>query len=100
MPQRLRRMAGALRVGDQFADLLGGRRARDREGDRHLLEVGRSVIHIVLFRVAEYAAHVSRRVVNGHLVQWREPRQLGEESEGDAHHEVLQGRGPEVGAAA
>ena len=98
--ERLSCMAGTLGVRNQLAHLVSRRRARDHEGNGDLLEVGWSVVHVVLLGVAEGGTHISGRIGDGYLVQWREPRQLGKESEGDAYHEVLQGRWTEIRSAA
>jgi hypothetical protein len=92
-------VAGPLCVRGQSLDLLRARRADDVELDDHLLEVGGSVIYVVLLRVAERRADVSAGVVDRDPVQRREPRQLGEQSKGRGHHHELERRGALLGAA-
>src|ERR1700736_2506822 len=69
VPKTLRRMARPLCVRGQSPDLLRARRTDDVELDDHLLEVGGSVIHVVLLRVAERRADVSAGVVDRDPVQ-------------------------------
>jgi hypothetical protein len=84
------RVAGTLGMGDELAHVGTRSAADDRERDRHLLEIGRGVVDVVLLRVPEGRPNVSRRVLDGNLVKWREPRQLGQQSKGGSHHQVLE----------
>ena len=98
MGKGLRRVARTLGVRDQFSNT-GARCAADHgELDRHGFEVGWSVIDVVFLGVAEGRPHVSRGIFDRDLVEWREPRQLGEQSKGGAHHHVLQRRWALLGA--
>ena len=90
MTQGLRRMAGTLRVRHQLANHFRRRVADDGELDRHLFEVCRRVVDVVLLGISEAGSNVSRRVLDRDLVKWREPRQLGEQSKRRSHHHVLE----------
>ena len=90
MAERLRGVAGTLGMGDELAHAGARCATHDRERDRHLLEIGRGVVDVVLLRVSEGRPNVSRRVLDGDLVEWREPRQLGQQSKGRSHHQVLE----------
>ena len=84
------RVAGTLGMGDELAHIGARSGAHDRERDRHLLEIGGGVVDVVLFRVSEGRPNVSRCVLDGNLVKWREPRQLGQQSKRCPHHQVLE----------
>jgi hypothetical protein len=97
--QRLRRVAGTLGMGHELTHVGARSGAHDRERDRHFLEIGWGVVDIVLLRVSEGCPNVSRGVLDGDLVEWREPRQLGQQSKRRPHHQVLERRRSLVGAA-
>jgi hypothetical protein len=87
-------------MGRQAADLRWRSAADDVELDQDLFEVGRRVVDVVLLGVAKGRPDVRGRIVYRDPIQWREPRQLGEQSKGGSHHHELQGRGALFGAAA
>ena len=91
MAQRLCGVTGTLGMCDELTYLLCVCRAGYGEGDCHVLEIRRCVIDIILFGVMKARSNVRRSVINGYVVEWREPRQLSKESEGDTNHKVLQG---------
>jgi hypothetical protein len=90
VPEALGGVAGALGVVDEPADLIGRRRALNLDPHDDLLEVRRGVVDVVLLGVAKGPAYVGRGVVDRCLVERREPRQLGQQSKGDADHQVLE----------
>jgi len=90
MAQALRGMTSALCMRCQLLDLLGIGRAHDLKLDRYVLEVGRRVVDAVLLGVPKSCPDVCRRVIDRHLVEWREPRQLGEQSKSRPHHQELE----------
>ena len=83
-------MAGTLGMGHKLAHVGAGRATGNRERDRYLLEIGRGVVDVVLFRVSKGRPNVSRRVLDRDLVEWREPRQLRQQSKRRPHHQVLE----------
>jgi hypothetical protein len=83
-------VASPLGMGHELANVLRDGVAYDGELDGHLLEMGWGVIDVVLLRVAEAGSNISRRVLDRDLVEWREPRQLGQQSKGCSHHQVLE----------
>jgi hypothetical protein len=86
-------VAGTLGVGRQTPDLVRICRADNIEPDDHLFEVRRRVVDAIFLGVAKGRPNVRRRVVDGNLIQRREPRQLGEQSKRGPHHQKLQRRG-------
>lgn len=92
MAQRLGGMAGALGVGNQAIYLIRRSWAVHSERNRDLVEIGRRIINVVLLGVAEGRSHVGGGVVNRDVVERREPRQLGKQSERDTHHQELKWR--------
>jgi len=99
MTQALRRMAGALSVRGQQLHLLGAGGTHDLKLDLDLFEIGRRIVDVVLLGVAERPADVGAGVIDLDFVEWREPRQLREQSKGGAHHQELQRRRALFGAA-
>jgi hypothetical protein len=99
MPKRLGRVAASLGVSDQFADTRRGGRTDHRELDHDLLEVGRRIVDVVFLGVPEGRPDVGRRILDRDLVEWREPRQLGQQSKRGRHHQVLQRRRAFLGTA-
>jgi hypothetical protein len=89
MPKSLGCMTGALGMGYEWLHLFWRCRAGYDQGDSNFLEVRGRVINIVLFCIAEESRDIGGGFVYGHMVKRREPRQLGEQSECDSHHEVL-----------
>lgn len=100
MPQALRRVAGALRVSREPLHLFSACRADYLEPDVNPLEICGGVIDVVLFGVAKRGPHVGGGVVDGYLVQWREPRHLSQQSKRSAHHQELERGRALFGAAA
>src|SRR5260370_27601745 len=92
MRQRLGGMATSLGVRDELADIGGGGWTDDGKLYHRLLEVGGRVVDVILPGVPEGRPDVRRGILDRHLVEWREPRQLGEESKRGPHHQVLQRR--------
>lgn len=92
MPEALGGVAGTLGVLDEPPDLPGRRGALDLDPDQHFLKVGRGIVDVVLLGVEEGGSHVGGGILDWSLVEGREPRQLGQQSKGDADHQVLQGR--------
>src|SRR6202035_3180704 len=92
MPKRLGRVTASLGVRDQLADVRGGGGTDHRELDHHLLEIGRRIVDVVFLSVLKGGPDVRRGVLDRHLVEWREPRQLGEQSKRGPYHQVLQRR--------
>jgi hypothetical protein len=100
-PQRLRRMAAPLGVGDQLAHPPRRRRALDLQHHRHLLKRPTRPLQAELVRRVEPAPHLRGGVLDLDLVQRREPRRLGQQSGRHAKQQILQRRrrgiGPSVG---
>ena len=92
MCQRLGGMATPLGVCDELADIRGGGGTDHRELDDDLLKVGGRIVDVVFLGVPEGRSDVRRSVLDRDLVEWREPRQLGEQSKRGPHHKVLQRR--------
>jgi hypothetical protein len=61
-------MARPFRMGDKPLCLFRRRWANYRQRNRHVLEVGRRIVHIVFFGIAEGRAHIGGSVINGHIV--------------------------------
>lgn len=83
----------ALRVGDEGGRRLRARGGLDVEVHGHLLEVGGGVIDAVLLGVEESGPYVGLGIEDLDVVERREPRHLGEQSERHRGHEELQGGG-------
>ena len=77
---------------DELADVRGGGGTDHRELDHDLLKVGGRIVDVVFLGVPEGRSDVRRSVLDRDLVEWREPRQLGEQSKRGPHHQVLQRR--------
>ena len=90
MAQALRGMTSALCMGCQLLDLLGIGGARDLQLDGYVLELRRRVVDAVLLGVPKSCPDVGGRVIDRYLVEWREPRQLGEQSKRRPHHQELE----------
>ena len=97
--KRLRRVASTLCMGHELTHVAACRGAHDRERDRHLLEIGRGIVDVVLLRVSEGRPNVSRGIFDRDIVERREPRQLGQQSKRRPHHQILERRRSLVGAA-
>ena len=92
-------MAGSFGMSDQFSNTGAWCATHNGQLDRHVFEKSRSIVDVVFLGVAERRPHVSRRIFDRDIVEWREPRQLGEQSKGSAHHHILQRRRAFLGAA-
>ncbi len=77
-------------MGDEPLRLFRWRRAGQVERDSYVLEIGRRIVHIIFLGVTKGRAHVGRSAINGHIIERREPRQLGEQSERYTDHDKLQ----------
>ncbi len=89
MAQGLCGVAGALGMVNQLLHLRSRRWTCHRHRDGHFFKIRRGVIDVILFGVAEVAPYIGGSVVDWNRIKWREPRQLGKQSEGDANHEIL-----------
>ena len=90
MAEGLRRVAGTLGVRHQLANAIASRVTHDGELDRHLFKVCWRVIDVVFLGISKGGANVGRRVLDRDLVEWREPRQLGQQSKRRPHHQILE----------
>jgi hypothetical protein len=77
-------------VRDQFFHLLAGSGALYRDGKRHLLEGCPWTLQTELIAHVEAASHVHLGIFDWHVIEWREPRQLGEQSKGRPRQEVIE----------
>ena len=75
-------MAAPLRVRDEFLHPLGGRSALNGDGEGDLLEGRPGPVQPELVPHVKAAANIYLRILDGDIVKRREPRHLGEESEG------------------
>ena len=90
MAEGLRCVAGTLGVGDQLANAVAGCVTHDGELDRHLFEVCWRVVDVIFLGISEAGANIGRRILDRDLIEWREPRQLGQQSKRRPHHQVLE----------
>lgn len=93
-------MARAFRMGDKPLHLFCWRRACHGQRDGHALKVRWRIVHIIFLSVPKGRTHVGRGVIDWRIIEWREPRQLSEQSESHAHQEELQRGCPLLGTAA
>ena len=91
VPKRLRGVAGTFRMRDQLSHRIARRTADEGEFDADLFEVSRGIIDVILFGIPESRPYVGGGILDGNLVERREPRHLGQQSKGGAHHDVLEG---------
>ena len=89
MPEALSRMTRPLGVRREPAHLFSVCGADYPELDVDLLEPRGCIIDVVLLSVAKRGPHIGRGIVDLDLVERREPRHLGEQSKGCAHHQKL-----------
>ena len=87
----MRGVAGTLRMRDQLSHRIARRTADDGQFDADLFEVSRGIIDVILFGIPKSRPYVRGGILDGNLVQRREPRHLGQQSKRGAHHDVLQG---------
>jgi len=92
-------VTAALRVGDELADALGRGRALDGHGEGDFVEGGAGTFETELVGDIEATADIDPGILDGHIVERREPRHLGQESERRSHQEVRERRGPRVFSA-
>jgi len=76
---------------DQLSHRIARRTADEGEFDADLFEVSRGIIDVILFGIPESRPYVGGGILDGNLVERREPRHLGQQSKGGAHHDVLEG---------
>jgi hypothetical protein len=76
--ESLSRVTRSLGMADEPPNLIGSSLTRDCERNRHLLEIGRRVIDVVFLRVAKCAPNISGCVLDGNLIERREPRHLSQ----------------------
>lgn len=100
MPKALGGMTSPLCMGCQLLDLLGIGWAHDLQLDGYVLEIRRRVVDAVLLGVPKSCPDVGGRVIDRYLVEWREPRQLGEQSKRRPHHQELERGRSLLGATA
>ena len=100
MAQRLGRVAGALGMGDKLAHVARRGVTDHRQSDRDLFEIRWGVVNVIFLGVSERRTNVCGRVFDGDLVEWREPRQLRQQSKRRPHQQVLERRGPLFGPTA
>ena len=86
----------SFRMRDEAGDGRLGCGTTDLELERDLLERSGRTPKIELVRDAEHRAHIDRRVFDRHVIERRKLRQLGEQSERRARHDVLERRGGKV----
>jgi hypothetical protein len=91
MTEGLRRMTRTLGMRHQLANAFRGRDAHDGELDGHLFEVCRRIVDVVLLGISKAGPNVRRCILDRDLIEWREPRQLGQQSKRRSHHQVLEG---------
>ena len=89
-------MAAPFGMRDQFPHHLSWRRALDRDGEHHFIESSSRASETQLVGDVEAAAHVHFGILDRHIVERREPRQLGEQSERCSYQEVVERRGAAV----